>query len=228
VIAHGARDEHRVAHGHPGRGQLPTGRNQADAGRRDVHPVGGAAVDDLGVARHDRNAGGGGSFRHVGHDLAQLVDGEPLLQHESGGEGDRSGPHHGEVVDGAVHGEVPRRPARKAQRLDHVGVGAESQPLTRGQDEDRCIGLRLGGLCGERREEDGIEQRGRRLPAGAVGQGDHVVEEARPAAAEGLDPLEHDGLTVRGPRFPRRVGHDATSTARWRCTLDHSSSSKAS
>ena len=80
-------------------------------------------------------------------------------------------------------------------------------------------------------QEHRVEQGGRRLAAGAVGQGDHLVEQAGPAPAEGLDALEDDGLAARRSRpMPRRgVGHRCRpfppgDAAR----IDHSSSISAS
>ncbi len=220
------------------------GRDEAHAGGRDVHPVGRAPVDHLGVAGHDRHAGRRGRLGHVGHDLAQLVDGEPLLEHEGGRQRQRSGPHHGQVVDGAVHGQVAHRAAGEAQGLDHVGVGAEGQPLAGGELQHG--GVRLSCCCcvspaaaaGEGRQEHGVEQRGRGLAAGAVGQGHDLVEQAGSPTAKGLDALEDDCFpTGRGCRCRScGVGHGASTRAASVmpstpssscCTIDHSSSIKA-
>ncbi len=92
-------------------GQVAAGRDDPDPGRRDVHPVGRATVDDLGVAGHDGHACGRRGLGHVRHHLAQHVDGQALLEHEGGGEREGARPHHGQVVDGPVHGQVAHRAA---------------------------------------------------------------------------------------------------------------------
>ena len=51
---------------------------------------------------------------------------------------------------------------------------------------------------GERVEEHGVDERRRRLAAGAVGQRDDVVGQPGPAAAERLDAVEDGGLALAG------------------------------
>jgi hypothetical protein len=109
VVTDGPRRDHDIARRHPGGGELTSRGDHPDAGRRDVHPVGGAPVDDFGVARHDRDVGGPGRLRHVGDDGAERLDGDALLEHERGREGDRSSSHDGEIVDRPVDGRRSRR-----------------------------------------------------------------------------------------------------------------------
>ena len=75
-----------------------------------------------------------------------------------------------------------------------------------GQRKHGGVGLGGQGVVGEGRQEDGIEQGRRRLAAGAVGQGDHLVEQSGPAPAKGLDALEHRRLAA------------TTTGGRWRAT----------
>ena len=53
---------------------------------------------------------------------------DALLQDEAAGEVGGAGAAHGEVVDGAVDGEVADAAAGEEQRPHHVGVGGERQP----------------------------------------------------------------------------------------------------
>ena len=73
----------------------------------------------------------------------------------------------------------PAEPPGKRRGLTTIGVGAERQALTRGQVEHGGVGLgravARAVLGCEGGEEDGVEQGGRRLAAGPVGQGDDLV-----------------------------------------------------
>ncbi len=124
VVADSARADDHVARRYPGGVEVPAWRYQADARGGDVHAVRRAVVDDLGVAGDDRNPGGRGRLRHIGDDLSQRIDGKALLQNETRRKGERAGAHDGEVIDGAVHGQVAGRSAREAKWLDHERVGA--------------------------------------------------------------------------------------------------------
>ena len=246
VVAHGARHEHDVPDGHLGGGEVAAGGHHAHAGSGDVHAVRRAPVDHLGVTRHDSDTGTRRRLRHVGHHLAQHVDRHPLLEHEGGGERDRARPHHGQVIDGPVHGQMAGGAAREAQRLHDVGVGAEGQAVTRREVHQGGVGLdrpiaRLV-LRGEGGEEDGIEQGGGRLAARPVGQGHDLVAEARPSAPERLDAPEDRSLPVAGHAgavardgIGRDVAHDGrpegptpACAGRWRCTEPHRASVRAS
>ena len=95
----------------------------ADAGGADVHAVGRAALHDLGVAAHDLHLGRLRGRRDRLHLGLQVVGGEALLEDQRERERARARARHGEVVHGAVHGEVADRAAREAERLDHERVG---------------------------------------------------------------------------------------------------------
>ena len=210
VLAHGARHEHDVAHRDVGGSQVPAGWDHPDAGGRDVHAVRCATVDHLGVARDDGDSGEGGRLGHVGHHLAQDVDRQTLLEHEGSGDGERAGPHHGQVVDRPVHGQMAGGATGKSQGLHDIGVGAEGQAFARGEVDHGGVGLgrapALLVLVGEGGQEDGVEQGGRRLATRAVGQGHDLVAQTGPPAPERLDAPEDRSLPVarRGvARYPR-------------------------
>ena len=99
-----------------------------------------------------------------------------------------------------MHGEVTDRRGRERQRVHDVRIGAERQSVAGGQGEDGGVGLSQERVVGERGDEHGFEQGRRGLPAGAVGERHDVVEQARLAAPEGFDALEHLRLTVERPR----------------------------
>ena len=107
-----------------------------------------------------------------------------------------TGARHGEVVDRAVHREMADRAAGKAPRLHDERVGGERQPLAGRQR--RASPRRRGAAvaAGERVEEHRIDERGRRLAAGAVGERDDLVGQTRPAPAERLDPVEHGRFAI--------------------------------
>ncbi len=186
-------------------------RDQADAGRRDEEPsaapVPTTLVSPVTIA-HPR---GGSRLGHVGDDAAQLVDREALFDHERRGQPRRPAALHGDVVDRAVHGEVPDRAAREPSRGDDVRVGAERQAVAAGQPERRRVRERAVLGADEGIEEDGVDERGRGLPAGAVGERDHFVGEPRTAAAERGDAVEDRSLAsarVGASRQPRAATAD--------------------
>ena len=173
------------------------GRHLADAGGRDVHPVGRAPVDHLGVAGDDLDARRPGRRRHVGDNGPQFRHRQTLLEHERGRQPPRLGTHHGEVVDGAVHGQVTDRTSREAQRLHDERVGAEHQALSCRNGQIGPVGHRGEPVIGEGLHKDGFDQGVRSLASCAVGQGDDLVGEAGTAPAEGLDAIEHSRFAAR-------------------------------
>ena len=132
VIGDAPRHDDPVTRGHRDRCQRAPRRHDAHAGGRHVEAVGGAAVHDLGVAGDDGDAAARRRLRHVGDDRPQLVDREPLLEDERGRDPGRAGPHHREVVDGAVDREVSDGSPGEAQGLHHERVGAERDTLPDG------------------------------------------------------------------------------------------------
>jgi len=77
-----------------------------DAGGVDEDAVGFAFVDNLGVAGDQRDSGARGRLAHGFDDQAQGLDGQPFLENEAGAEIERTCAAHGQVVDGAVDGQI--------------------------------------------------------------------------------------------------------------------------
>ena len=122
-------------------------------------------------------------------------------------------PAIGEVVDRAVDGELADRAAGKAQRLDDEAV-ARHRHRGVAEHDGRRVGEfpeHTGTGRGERRHEQPLDQRLRRLAPGAMGERDPLVPEAGPLGPRGLDDLEHPLLAAAGHRFRR--GH-TTSRSR--------------
>ena len=123
VVGDRARYEHDVTGAHPRRPQGALGTHDADSGRADVDAVGRPPTDHFGVAGDDGDASDASGRRHVGDDGVQVRYREPFLDDERRRQPRRPRAHHGEVVDGAVHGEVADRAAREPPGLHHEGVG---------------------------------------------------------------------------------------------------------
>jgi hypothetical protein len=196
VIGNCAGDENTIAALDEISSQPAAGRDDADAGRRHIQPVGCASADDLRVTGDDRHAGHRGSLGHVGDHLTELADGEAFLDDERRRQPVRMSPHHGKVIDRPVDGEVTDRSTRETKRFHYERVGGERQRLTVGKRDERRVGQRRSLETAEGVQEHGVDQRSRRLASGAVRQCDEVVPEPGPAASEGLDALEHGGFAL--------------------------------
>ena len=84
-----------------------------------------------------------------------------------------------------MHGEMADRSARKAQRLHHEGIGRDiAIRCAAGQGHDRAVAERLQVRIAKRLDEHRIDQRGRRLAARTMGEGDHGVAQPRSPFAE--------------------------------------------
>ncbi len=129
VVADVAVDQYHVAgSGTVGADVYAVG-NDADACRVDEQLVRAAAWHHLGVARDDAHSRRHRCSLHGGHHPAQLGDGQPLLEDHAAGEVERARAAHGQVVDGAGHGELADVAAGEEQRGDNVGVGGHRQPV---------------------------------------------------------------------------------------------------
>jgi hypothetical protein len=195
VFSDRSRHDHRVTRSRVRHAELVGGLDDADAGRVDVAAVALAALDDLGVAGDDRDAGLLGRPRHRRADAGQVGDREALLEDEAGGEVQRAGAGDGEVVDGAVDGEVADVAAGEEQRGDHERVGGQRHPAR--------FDPELGGVLhpveqrvAERLGEDRLDQGVRGLPAGAVGEGDPLLADLGLPPAGLLDPVQDLLLAV--------------------------------
>ncbi len=161
------------------------------------------ALDHLGVARRDLDPGRRGG-QGDGLDLgAQDVCRESLLEDHREAQRERPRAAHGEVVDGAVDGQLADRAAREAQGLDDEAVGREGQPRTAGLDR-RDIGERLQSRRGECGHEDALDQRLRGLAAGAVRHRDVRVAQLWSPRALLLDDVEDPLLALAHARARHR------------------------
>jgi len=120
------------------------------------------------------------------HHPAQQGHLEALLEDKSAGDVERLGAPHGEVVDGAVDGQLADVAPGEEQRRHHVGVGGHGQ---RGavDVEDRLVahGVAEGGL------EEGLNQGVGGLAPGAVGHVDGLVADPGRLPADVLDAVQH-------------------------------------
>ena len=178
-------------------------RDHAHTGGGDVDAVGGALAHDLGVTGDDLHTGAGRRFAHVGDDLAEFGDREALLDDERRRQPLRPRARHGQVVDRAVHRDVPDRTAGKTPRRNDIRVGGERQPLTRGGLQHRGVAELLELVVAERLEEHRVDECRRGLPARTVRERHHVVEQPRPALPELVDAFQHPVFALGGAH---RVG----------------------
>ena len=194
----------------PGRtgGERPAVRDDPDARRRDEQAVGGALGHHLRVAGDDLHARGLGRLRHVGDDRPQLRDREALLQHERRREPPRhrARPSRGRSRCRARRGGRSSRPGSAAAARRTSRWRTRAAPAD-GSVEHGAVAELLQLLVAERLDEHRVDQRGRRLAAGAVRERDDLVAQPWPASAERLDAL--DDLRSR-----RRSGPVVTSAPR--------------
>ncbi len=114
-----------------------------------------------------------------------------------------------------MHGEVPDGAAGKAQWLYDIGIGAEGQPLARGQSHHGRICLSRRFVVRKGGEKNGIEKRGRCFPTRPMGESHQLIAQPWAAAAKCLYTLEHSDLWTS----VRRVGHGVSPLLRWCCTF---------
>lgn len=153
--------------------------DRSQPGGADIHAVGPAVLDHLGVAGHDRHAraarGGGQGFQ-LG---AEHAGGQAGFENQRHGDRHRPGAGHGQIVDRAVDGQFADRAAGKPQRLNDEAVcrhgDAAGGQLQRG-------GIRQGvepGI-GQNRPDQSFDQLARRFTAGAVRHRDLFVGKGHP------------------------------------------------
>ena len=127
---------------------------------------------------------------------AQLIGGKSLLEHQRQAQRERTGARDGEIVDGAVDGQLADRAARKAQRPDDVGVGRERELHAVDAEHPGVGHLGQRARVVEDRHQQPFDQGLGRLAAGAVGHRDPLVAELRALAARGLDDPEDPLLAL--------------------------------
>ena len=69
------------------------------------------------------------SLAHGGEDLRQFVPGEALFENQADAHVERPRPHHGKIVDRAVHRQAADVAAGEEDRIDHIGIGGKGKPL---------------------------------------------------------------------------------------------------
>ena len=155
--------------------------DQPEPGRADVHAVGVAALDDLGVAGDDRARPPPRPARAIASTSARSVlGGQALLEDQRQRQRERARAGHREVVDRAVDGELADRAAGEAQRLDDEGVGGQRE--RRRSDGRRRRPRRRARRCRTRAASSPSISALRRLAAGAVGHRDRARRGTSPAS----------------------------------------------
>ena len=138
----------------------------------------------------------------------QVGDGEALLQDEPGRQVQRRGAGHGQVVDGAVDGQVADVAAGEEQRGHHVGVGGERDPGAAHGQLGRVL-QRLEQRVAERVEEDRLDQGVRRLAAGAVRHRDALFPDLGAAPPRAVDAVQHLLFPVGQRQLAPSLGGEA-------------------
>ena len=159
MVADGAVDDDAVAGPGLARRQRDAHRYHADAGGVDEDLVGGAATDHLGVAGDDPHAGLGRDPVHAGHDAAQRLDRKSFFEDDRARQVQGPRASHGQVVDGAAHGQRTDVAAGEEQRVHDVAVGAEREPVA----VRRQFAQRHAGLVFHGRQQRIVERRGEHL-----------------------------------------------------------------
>jgi hypothetical protein len=159
--------------------------HQAHARGGDEEAIALAPVHHLGVAGDHAHAAAvcGGPER--GHQPRQLVEGQALLQDEGRGEGQGPGPGHGQIVHGAVHGQLAQIPAGEAPGMHHETVRGESQPPGPGLQDGAVVEAR--GVGPQGGQEHTLDELLHQAAAAAVGHLDRVGPQGAGAAqGEGI------------------------------------------
>ena len=197
VVAQHPVDDNHIARPRLARRDRHAVRHHTDTGGVDEQLVGGTALDDLGVSGHDGDADRIGDALHAGYHAAQQVDLEAFLQHHAARQEQWPRAAHRQVVDGARHGESADVAAGEEQRVDHVGVRGEREPVAEpGQFGHRDLRLVL--QCAkqrvvERRDEHVLDQRAHRPAAAAVRHVDARIAQRAAASCAGRCQDVHAG-----------------------------------
>ena len=128
MIAERTGDQNRIARLRPATRKFAPGGQQTDTGGRDEDAVTLAALDHLGIAGHHGHAGRACRPCHAVDDTRQVAQRKTLLEDECRRQPERLRPHHGDIVDRAVHRQATDIAAGKEQRRDHMAVRRHHQP----------------------------------------------------------------------------------------------------
>ena len=139
MIADRAGEQDLVAGPHGARPKVRRRESAADAGGGDVHAVGLAVLDDLGVAADDRSPRRvAAAFAMARTSASRISVGRPASRTKvttsacGAGAGDR------QIVHRSVDGQFADGAAGKAQRLDDEAVGGDGQAS--------AVDLHVGGI----------------------------------------------------------------------------------
>ena len=142
-----------------------------------------AALDNFGVAGDDCDSGRRRRFGHGCRDAAQRFGGKSFFQNESRAQEQRPRAAHGQIVDGAVHGERPDVTAGEEQRLYHERIRRKGHARAADLDDGLVVHAVEHGV-GEQRQKDIAQKFGAQPAAAAVAQYDAVALLNRSGARE--------------------------------------------
>jgi len=177
VIGDRAAQNDMVAGRGPARADIHAVHDPSDARGVDEDLVRGALGDDLGVPGDDGDPGGVGGVPHGLQNPFQIRQRESLFDDQADAQVERHGAAHGQIVDGAVDGQVPDVSAGKENGVHHEGVGGKGQPRSIDGEDGPVV----------QPGENGVVEQGRH------GLGDEPVGEFAAAAV-----VEGDGVCFHG------------------------------
>ena len=179
MVANCTGNQHRVARPGQRTADLPAGRNPADTGGIDEHPIRFSSFDDFGVAGHDRHAGFQRGGLHAGNNAFQHFHRQSFFDDESCGEIQRLCAGHAHIVHRAAHSQAANIAAGEKQRADDVRIGGNCQTAVelgfeRQQEGRKVVRLGQDGV-GKSRGEYPLDQFLRHAAAAAVSHHDLVI-----------------------------------------------------
>ncbi len=130
MVTHGTGNQDLVARSAESTGEAHAFGNEAYAAGVDEHTIAVTAINDLGVARDNMDAGLLGHFGHAFADALQIGNGETLFQNEPTAEVLGNSAAGGNVVYRAAHCQSANVPAREKVGSHHETVGGIGNALT--------------------------------------------------------------------------------------------------
>ncbi len=133
MIGQSARKNNNIADGGVGGGDVCARFCHTDPGGVDEYFVTASSRGHFGVAAYDFHPCLERGISHGLHDRSQIFDGEPLFENQPHRQGYRLCAAHGQIVDGAVDGQIADVAAREKNRVNNITIGSEIKiPLRRG------------------------------------------------------------------------------------------------
>ena len=130
MVAHGTGNQDLVARFAESTREAHAFGNEAYAAGIDEHAIAVAAINHLGIARDNMDAGLLGHFGHASADALQIGNGETLFQNEPTAEVLGNSTTGGNVVHCAAHCQSANVPAREKVGSHHETVGGIGNALT--------------------------------------------------------------------------------------------------